>query len=165
MRVETFDEYLNLIGKNNCAFLKNHCKLLRDNKTYLIDEILWDDILADILHDTYPYNGHKCLVLTDGNDHVVGGVLFYGGYDIQIQVLDEYKGQGYMSAIHKNGILNDCLYKNQICTIEFSAIKSQEDLDMKLHLLSYLDVVIHNLDSLKDWFDISKVSTRNMPKE
>lgn len=44
----------------------------------------------------------KILVLSDGNLHVVGGVLFYGSVDIQVTTLPRYRNRGYMSAIHKN---------------------------------------------------------------
>ena len=35
----------------------------------------------------------KILVLSDGFDHVVGGVLFYGSYDIQVTILPRYRNQ------------------------------------------------------------------------
>ena len=162
MTVETFDKYLKYLGDNNCKFLKENCILLEDNKTYLIDEDTWNDKLSSIIDNLY--EGHKALILTDGCGNVVGGVLFYGMYDMQAQVFPEYKGKGYMSEIHKNGILNDNLYNNQKCSIELAVVESQEDLDMKLHLLSYIDAKISNLQTLTRWYDTSKLSDRNILK-
>lgn len=53
----------------------------------------------------------KMLVLSDGNDQVVGGVLFYDNFDIQVTTLPKYRGRGYMSAIHKNGIMESECYR------------------------------------------------------
>ncbi len=30
--------------------------------------------------------------------HVVGGVIFYGSVDMQVTMLPQYRGRGYMSA-------------------------------------------------------------------
>ena len=43
----------------------------------------------------------KILVLSDGNRHVVGGVLFYGSADIQVMTRLHYRGRGYMVSVKR----------------------------------------------------------------
>ena len=96
----------------------------------------------------------KMLALTDGKGHVVGGILFYGRYDLQAWIFPEYRGKGYMSAIHKNGILAAELRKKQQVTIDPDALESLEDLEMKLHLLSLIGLKPANEERLKHWRDL-----------
>lgn len=90
----------------------------------------------------------KLLVLSDGNRNVVGGVLFYNRFDIQVITLPEYRRCGYMSAIHKNGILRSELYPKQEIKINSIAIESLDDLRMKFHLLSLIEIKPSNIDEL-----------------
>lgn len=131
-------------------------QLLEDGKTYLIE----GDVLRNIPgHQKDLKEFDRCLVLSDGDGRVVGGVLFYGRYDLQAQMLPEYKGQGYMSAIHRNGILKKCLYPNQRVTICMEAIDSAEDALMKRHLLSLIGLTEANQDSI-NWI-IQETGQRN----
>ena len=73
-------------------------KQLSDGRTYRVTKgsfVRLDTESRQLLR-----NFDKMLVLSDGAGHVTGGVLFYGRFDLQAQMLPEYKGLGYMSAIH-----------------------------------------------------------------
>lgn len=131
-------------------------QLLEDGKTYLIE----GDVLRNIPgHQKDLKAFDRCLVLSDGDGRVVGGVLFYGSYDLQAQMLPEYKGRGYMSAIHRNGILEKCLYPNQRVTICMEMSDSAEDALMKRHLLSLIGLTEANQDSINNWI-IQKTGQR-----
>lgn len=93
----------------------------------------------------------KILVLSDGNYNVVGGVLFYGSVDIQVTILPRYRGQGYMSAIHKNGILAEECYPGQKVSIEPSELRSMEDFLKRDHMLRMIGLSAKNLPEVYKW--------------
>ena len=92
----------------------------------------------------------RLLVLTSNGYTVVGGVGFYGSFDFQIYVFSEYRHQGYMSAVCKNGILKSILYPKQRVTLVKSALYCVDDVDSKLHLLDLLGLVPANIDEVKE---------------
>lgn len=92
----------------------------------------------------------RLLVLTNNGCTVVGGVGFYGDYDFQEYIFPEYRRQGYMSAVCKNGILKSVLYPKQRVTLVSSALCCVDDVDSKLHLLDLLGLVPANLDEVKE---------------
>ena len=122
--------------------------LLEDGCTYLLED--------EELHNC-PYldpefkKFERFLVLSDGSGTVVGGVLFYGYIDFQILTLSEYRGKGYMSAIHKNGILKRFLYPKQEVTIDTWHIESKEDLESKEYMLSLIGLQAKNKKDL-EWY-------------
>lgn len=93
----------------------------------------------------------KILVLSDGDYHVVGGVLFYGRVDIQVTTLPRYRGQGYMSAIHKNGILESECYPGQQVSIEPSEIRRMEDFLKRDYMLRMIGLRPKNLPEVYRW--------------
>lgn len=134
-------------------------KILSDWSTYRIS----GKDLAERLPEKYGEqvkNFDKILLLTASypdvpEDTVVGAVLFYDNYagfsesDIQVHILKEYRGKGYLTKIHKNGVLKKELYPNQEVTIAPDGIESMEDLEMKIHLLSLIHLKPDNLDHIK----------------
>ena len=93
----------------------------------------------------------KILILSDGNLHVVGGVLFYGSDDIQVTTLPKYRNQGYMSAIHKNGILESECYPEQRVSIELSELRSMNDFLKRDHMLRMIGLRAKNLSDVYSW--------------
>lgn len=87
----------------------------------------------------------KILVLSDGMDNVVGGVLFYGSYDIQVTVFPRQRGKGYMSAIHKNGILKSECYPGQQVSIAVDELRSMNDFLLRDHMLKMAGLRAKNL--------------------
>ena len=90
----------------------------------------------------------KILVLSDGDYHVVGGVLFYGSVDVQVSTLPRYRGHGYMSKIFKNGILAEKCYPGQKASIVLSELRCMEDFLKRHHLLSMIGVRAKNLQEV-----------------
>lgn len=95
----------------------------------------------------------KILVLSDGNLHVVGGVLFYGSVDIQVTTLPRYRNRGYMSAIHKNGILEAECYPRQRVSIEPSELRSMDDFLKRDHMLRMIGLRAKNLPEVYSWLN------------
>lgn len=93
----------------------------------------------------------KILVLSDGNLHVVGGVLFYGSYDLQVTTLPRYRNRGYMSAIHRNGILESECYPGQRVSIEPSELRSMDDFLKRAHMLRMIGLRAKNLPEVYSW--------------
>lgn len=87
----------------------------------------------------------KILVLSDGNGRVVGGVLFYDNVDIHVTTLPKYWSHGYMSAIHKNGILAEECYPNQKVSIVCKELESIEDFLLRNHMLKMAGLRAKNL--------------------
>jgi hypothetical protein len=128
-------------------------ELLEDCSTYRVSEQKTD------LLTKRPKNAGiwptKMLILTDGKEHAIGIVIFWGNADILIQMLPEYCGKGYMSAIHKNGILRSECYENQHVKIDKDYVTSMDDLRKKCHLLRLAGLKPDNLDEIYDymcWF-------------
>ncbi len=122
-------------------------ELLPDGRTYRVT-------VPDFAHLDNPsrevlMNFEKMLVLSDGEGKVVGGVLFYGRFDLQAQMLPPYRRKGYMSTIHHNGILQAELYPGQEVSISESGIASAADFYKKCHLLSLIGLKARNEDSLR----------------
>ena len=95
----------------------------------------------------------KILVLSDGNLHVVGGVLFYGSVDIQVTTLPHYRGRGYMSAIHRNGILESECYPGQKVSIEPGELRSMDDFLIRDHMLRMIGLRAKNLPEVYSWLN------------
>lgn len=93
----------------------------------------------------------KILVLSDGESHVVGGVLFYGSYDIQVTTLPRHRGCGYMSAIHKNVILASECYDNQQVSIVATELKCMDDFLIRHHMLKMAGLIANNLPEVYGW--------------
>jgi hypothetical protein len=93
----------------------------------------------------------KFLVISDGNENVVGGVLFYGNCNLQAVVFPKYRGKHFMSKIHKNNILKSECYPNQVVTIEKDYIESFDDFNKKHYLLSCANLKVHNLQEVYDY--------------
>ena len=123
-------------------------KLLADGTTYRLTDT--DFHALDERSQKALSLFEKMLVLSDGHDHVVGGILFYGTVDLQAWTLPEYRGMGYMSAIHKNGVLHSELYKGQRVSLELDEIHSLRDLEMRLHLLDLIGLKAENADSIQE---------------
>ena len=122
-------------------------ELLSDGRTYRVRKgtfVRLDPESRQLLR-----NFDKFLVLSDGNGHVTGGVLFYGRFDLQAQMLPEHKGLGYMSAIHHNGILRAELHRKQEVSIMEFGIDSVDDFNMKCYLLSLIGLKARNEDVLR----------------
>ena len=118
--------------------------LLEDNRTYRLEK-------KDFPRRKFKYELElfdKILVLSDGNGRVVGGVLFYNWYDIQALTFPKYRGRGYMSAIHKNGILKSECYEGQQVTLVPEEIKSMDDFMMRYHLLKCAGLKPRNLQAV-----------------
>ena len=123
-------------------------KLLSDKRTYRVTRR--DFPKLDERSQKALGNFDKFLVLSDGKKHVVGGILFYGRIDLQAWVFPQYRGQGYMSAIHKNGILRAELEEKQRVTISEDGIDSPKDFEMKCHLLSLIGLKANNEDAIRE---------------
>lgn len=137
-------------------YIKLPCgTLLRDGVTYRLGKQNFPiDRFSDEL-DSFD----KILVLSDGNNHVVGGVLFYDCYDIQATILPKYRGLGYMSAIHKNGVLTDELYPGQKVSIATDELNCMDDFLMRDHLLQMIGLNAKNLSEVYRWLNmIGKVN-------
>lgn len=124
--------------------------LLRDGKTYRLEKKdfppqKFKQELTDF---------EKILVLSDGFDHVVGGVLFYGNVDIQVTVLPRYRGRGYMSAIHKNGVLASECYPRQQVSIVCMELQSIDDFLLRNHMLKMAGLRANNLVEVYKWLDM-----------
>ena len=139
MTKETFENILRSV-KLPCG------TLLKDGKTYRIEKPDFPD---------YTENGEDPLMmfdfflaLSDGKDHVVGGVLFYGSTDIQIQMLPEHQGKGYMSALHKSGILQEECSPNQKVSVIAGEIHDFQDFMKRLYLLDLLGLSPDNKPQL-----------------
>lgn len=122
-------------------------KLLADGRTFRVTRK--DFTRLDCVSRNLLFNFDKFLVLSDGEGHVVGGVLFYGRFDLQAQMLAKYKGHGCMSAIHRNGVLKAELYPKQEVSISEFGILSVDDFNMKCHLLSLIGLKARNEDVLR----------------
>ncbi|MBQ6041175.1 MAG: hypothetical protein IJL32_10445 [Oscillospiraceae bacterium] len=90
----------------------------------------------------------KFLIVTDKGTKIVGGVLFYGDYDIQITIFPEYRNRHFMSRIHKNGILKAECYPNQRVTLVPNAIDSFDDFKKKHYLLSCIQLRAANIEEV-----------------
>lgn len=128
--------------------------LLCDGKTYRISSDDFKQVYPKHLSELV--NIDKFLVLTNGHDIVVGGVLFYGSSDIQTTIFEEYRGMHYMSAIHKNGILKSECYPNQCITIAKYEIKSFDDFLMKHYLALLIGAEITNLAEIHRYMNMFK---------
>ncbi len=121
-------------------------ELLPDGSTYRVTskdfELLTDKQRKDLV------TLDKFLIVTDKGTKVVGGVLFYGEYDIQITIFPEYRNRHYMSAIHQNGILKSECYPNQRVTLVPDAIESFDDFRKKHYLLSCLQLRATNIEEV-----------------
>ena len=91
------------------------------------------------------------LVLSDGNYHVVGGVLFYGSVDIQVTTLPKFRRQGYMSKIHRNGILASECYPNQKVSVAERELRSMDDFLVRDHMLRMAGLRAKNLPDVYKW--------------
>lgn len=120
--------------------------MLPDGSTYRVTskdfELLTDKQRKDLV------TLDKFLIVTDKGTKVVGGVLFYGEYDIQITIFPEYRNRHYMSAIHQNGILKSECYPNQRVTLVPDAIESFDDFRKKHYLLSCLQLRATNIEEV-----------------
>lgn len=87
----------------------------------------------------------KILVLSDGMNNVVGGVLFYGSCDIQVTIFPRQRGKGHMSAIHKNGILKSECYPGQQLSIAVDELRSFDDFLLRDHMLKLAGLRAKNL--------------------
>lgn len=121
-------------------------ELLPDGSTYRVTskdfELLTDKQRKDLV------TLDKFLILTDNGTNVVGGVLFYGAYDIQITIFPEYRNRHYMSGIHKNGILKSECYPNQRVMLVPDAIDSFDDFKKKYYLLSCIQLRVANIEEV-----------------
>ncbi len=128
-------------------------ELLNDKKTYRVTRDDFEQINKKYRKELESFD--KFLVLTSDGKTIVGGVLFYGSSDIQEIIFEEFRGQHFMSSIHKNGILANELYAEQRVTIVTSAIESFKDFKMKYYLASCIGLKISNLEEiyeyLKSW--------------
>lgn len=133
--------------------------LLNDGRTYRISSENFNQINTEYLGELVGID--KFLVLTNGHGVVVGGVLFYGNADLQVTIFEEYRGMHYMSAIHKNGILESECYPNQHISIAKYEIKSFDDFLMKHYLASLIGVKITNLADIHSYMTCFKLSDKN----
>lgn len=115
--------------------------LLNDGKTYRLGKS--DFPPRKFRKDLEAFE--KLLVLSDGNGNVVGGVLFYGNVDIQVTTLPKYRGCGYMSAIHKNGILASECYPKQQVSIVCRELRTIDDFLLRNHMLTMAGLRANNL--------------------
>ena len=129
-------------------------KLLSDDRTYRITSKEFNKIPTNQIKKLCDYN--KFLVLSNGQQVVVGGILFYGNANIQATIFPEYKGKHFMSAIHKNGILKAECYPDQKVFIDKHSIESYDDFCMKHYLLSCAELEISNLADIHDYFNMFK---------
>lgn len=121
--------------------------LLNDGTTYRLGK---EDFLPrKFRHELDAFE--KILVLSDGNLHVVGGVLFYGNVDIQVTILPQSRGRGYMSAIHRNGVLESECYPGQKVSIEPGELRSMDDFLKRDHMLRMIGLRAKNLPKVYSW--------------
>jgi len=151
MRNEVFEEIL------QCVELPLG-ELLSDGNTYRIAAREFNKI--NTKHQEELNLFEKFLALTCNQKTVVGGVLFYGSTDIQVMIFPEYRGNHYMSKIHKNGILESECYENQQVTVSKDTIESFNDFCMKHYLLSCADLKISNLAEIYKYFNMFKDCNR-----
>ncbi len=126
--------------------------LLHDGTTYRLEKQDFPPRKFRVELDAF----EKMLVLSDGNYHVVGGVLFYGSIDIQVTVLPRYRSRGYMSAIHKNGILAAECYPDQQVSIAERELRSMEDFLLRDHMLKMAGLKVKNLPKVYSWLRMLK---------
>lgn len=100
----------------------------------------------------------KFLIVTEKGTKVVGGVLFYGNYDMQITIFPEYRNRHFMSRIHKNGVLKSECYPNQRVTLVPDAIESFDDFRKKHYLLSCLQLKVANIEEVFKYLSFWKHS-------
>lgn len=129
-------------------------ELLSDGSTYRITSKEFNKIATKQIEELHNFD--KFLVLTNGQQVVVGGILFYESEDIQAIIFPKYKGKHFMSAIHKNGILKSECYPNQKVTISKHTIESFDDFCMKHYLLSCAGLKISNLIDIHKYFNMFK---------
>lgn len=115
--------------------------LLSDNTTYRLET----NDYSTLKYKEELEGIDKVLVISDGKLNVVGGVLFYGGYDIQITTLPQYRNKGYMSAIHRNGILYRECYPNLYVSLVTREIRHWQDFHLRHHLVKLAGLIIRNL--------------------
>ena len=151
MKEEVFEEIL------RCIKLPLG-KLLKDGSTYLITSKEFIKIGTKQIEELGNFD--KFLVITNGQQIVVGGILFYGSVDIQAITFPEFRGKHFMSAIHKNGILKSECYPNKKVTISKHTIKSFDDFCMKHYMLSCAGLKVSNLIELHKYFNIFKECER-----
>lgn len=130
-------------------------ELLNDQSTYRVLSKDFSRIKTKHLEELYNFD--KFLVVTDKGKTVVGGVLFYGSADIQEFIFPEYRGQHFMSVIHKNGVLKGECYPKQNVTIDKEALNSFDDFQMKHYLASCIDLRISNLREIYRYFEMFKL--------
>lgn len=147
MKEEVFEEIL------QCIELPLG-ELLSDGCTYRITSKEFNKIATKHIDELRQFN--KFLVLTNGQQVVVGGILFYGSENIQATIFPEYRGKHFMSNIHKNGILISECYPNQEVTLSKYSIKSFNDFCMKHYLLSCAGLKVSNLPEIHKYFNIFK---------
>lgn len=143
MRDEVFQEILSVIDLPIG-------ELLNDGSTYRVTTKDFHKI--NTVHMKELSSFEKFLVLTHNREFIVGGILFYDYVNIQALVFPQYRGQHYMSNIHKNGILKSECYPNQIVTVERDSIESFADFKKKHYLLSCVGLKISNLDEIHRYF-------------
>lgn len=136
MRNETFEEILRSIRLPLGT-------LLFDEKTYRVEK--QDFRALGKRHQKDLNMFEKFLVLSDGERSVVGGVLFYGAVDIQATMLEEYRGRGFMSAIHHNGIMSAECYEGQKVSIVTSEFYTMDEFLCRNHLLKMAGLTAKNL--------------------
>lgn len=121
-------------------------ELLNDERTYRVTRDDFEQIDKQYREELESF--HKFLVLTSDGKTIVGGVLFYDSSDIQEIIFEEFRGQHFMSNIHKNRILANELYADQRVTIVTDAIESFNDFKKKHHLASCIGLKISNLEEV-----------------
>ena len=127
-------------------------KLLADGTTYRITKRYFKNVIVpDKLKEELNFFD-KFLVLTSDGETVVGGVLFYGSVDIQIEIFPEYRGMHYMSKIFKNGVLKSECYPKQRVTLEVSELYSINDYKMKEYLLKCARLCVGNKNDIYNHF-------------
>lgn len=118
---------------------------LGDNTTFLLTKAkTW------AWHKKWPElkDFNRVLVLSDGKNTVVGGVLFYDNVDIQVTILPEYREKGYMSAICKNGILKDAFFEGQKASIVCNELWCFDDFLLRFHLMELIGLTPKNLEEI-----------------
>lgn len=121
-------------------------ELLPDGSTYRVTA-------KDFIHFTDKQRNDlvaldKFLIVTDKGTKIVGGVLFYGDYDIQITIFPEYSNRHFMSCIHKKVILKAEVSSNQRVTLLPNAIDSFDDFKKKHYLLSCIHLRAANIEEV-----------------
>ena len=147
MKEEVFEEILR-------CFKLPLGELLGDGSTYRITSKEFNRIATNQIKELRDFD--KFLGLTNGQQIVVGGILFYGSTDIQVAIFPEYRGKHFMSDVHKNGILKSECYPNQKVTISKNTIESFDDFCMKHYLLSCANLSVSNLTEIHKHFNMFK---------